>query len=344
MADYEKTVQLGHGSGGTMSHEIVQQVFLKHLRDPLLLALEDGAVLDDQRWLEPSDGRIAFTTDSYVVRPLVFPGGDIGKLAVCGTVNDLAMRGAIPRFMSVGYILEEGLSLQTLDRVVASMAQTAQAAGVRIVTGDTKVVDRGSADGVFINTAGIGTVPSGIEISATRAVAGDVILVSGAMGDHGLTIMTQREGLMFGGSLQSDCRPLASLVQVMLRCCPDIHVLRDPTRGGLASALNEVAEQSNVGIEINELAVPVHDAVRAASELLGLDPLYVANEGKLMAIVPDKHAQRVLGAMREHPDGAEAAVIGRVVASNPGRVVVETLLGTRRIVDMLAGEQLPRIC
>ena len=339
-----QVVLLAHGSGGTMGHDLVEQVFVKHLSNPTLDALEDASLLD----LTDGNGRLAgtpaMTTDSYVVQPIFFPGGDIGKLAVCGTVNDLSMRGAVPRYLSVGFILEEGLPLDELERVVVSMAATAKQAGVLIVTGDTKVVERGSADKLFINTAGIGLVPDGIALSASLAQAGDVILVSGSMGDHGLAIMTQREGLKFEGALRSDCAPLNGLVQDILAACPQAHVLRDPTRGGLATSLNEVAEQSQVGIEIDEMAIPVHAAVQAASELLGLDPLYVANEGKLVAIVPGDQAEAVLAAMRANTYGHEAAIIGQVVAEHVGQVALRTMLGTRRLLGMLAGEQLPRIC
>ena len=337
-------VMLAHGSGGTLGHELIERLFLKHLRDPTLGALEDASnlTLCGEDGVMP--GQPVFTTDSYVVQPLFFAGGDIGKLAVCGTVNDLAMRGARPLYLSVGFILEEGLPLDDLERIVASMAATAERAGVRIVAGDTKVVERGSADKLFINTAGIGLVPPGLSISAKGARPGDVVLINGAVGDHGLAIMTQREGLRFESSLASDCAPLNGLVDAMLATGAEIHVLRDPTRGGLATTLNELAGQSQVGIEIDETAVPLHEPVRVASELLGLDPLYVANEGKLVAIVPQQAAPLLLKAMRAHPEGREAAIIGRVGAKNPGRVVLRTVLGTRRLLDMLAGEQLPRIC
>jgi hydrogenase expression/formation protein HypE len=340
----EDIVLLAHGSGGTLGHALVSELFLKHLGNPALNALEDATLLDLLGIHCGSGARLAFTTDSYVVQPLFFPGGDIGKLAVCGTINDLAMRGATPLYLSAGFILEEGLSLTELERVAASMAATAREAGVAIVTGDTKVVERGSADGLFINTAGIGVVPAGVHISASAARPGDAVLLSGAVGDHGLAVMTQREGLRLEGALSSDCAPLHTLVRDMLCAAPDIHVLRDPTRGGLATTLNELAGQSGVGIEIDEAAVPVHESVSAASELLGLDPLYVANEGKLVAMVPEPSALTVLEAMRAHPYGREAALIGRVVPEHAGRVVLHTLLGTRRVLTMLAGEQLPRIC
>ncbi len=337
-------VLLGHGSGGLLSHELIERVFVRHLGNPILGTLEDASTIS----LADEQGRLpgtpVMTTDSYVIRPIFFPGGDIGKLSVCGTVNDLAMRGAVPLYLSAGFILEEGLPLADLERVVASMAATARDAGVRVVAGDTKVVEHGSADKLFINTAGIGLVPPGVQISASLARPGDVVLVNGAVGDHGLAIMTQREGLQFDSPLQSDCTPLASLVAAMLAVSPRIHVLRDPTRGGLATTLNELAQRSSVSIEIDEAAVPVHEPVRAAAELLGLDPLYVANEGKLIAIVAEEDVAPLLEAMRAHPDGHEAALIGRVMAEHPGRVVLRTAFGTRRLLDMLAGEQLPRIC
>jgi hydrogenase expression/formation protein HypE len=332
------TVLLAHGSGGLMAHELLQDVFLRHLGDCELGALEDAAVL------APLEGRLAMTTDSYVVQPLFFPGGDIGKLAVCGTVNDLAMRGARPLFLSVGFILEEGLSISELERVVASMADTARYAGVRVVAGDTKVVGRGGADRLFINTAGLGIVPEGINISAHNAQPGDRILVSGAMGDHGLAIMTQRHGLRFESPIRSDCAPLSGLVESMLAICPEMHVLRDPTRGGLAAVLNEIAGQSRVGIAIDEEAIPVHEPVAAACELLGLDPLYAANEGKLVAIAPAEAAEALLDVMHAHPLAAEASAIGDVTSMHVGSVVLRTALGTRRMLDMPAGELLPRIC
>jgi hydrogenase expression/formation protein HypE len=341
----DEVILIAHGSGGLLSHELVETLFLPHLGHP------DDA-LEDATEIDLGAGRVVMTTDSYVIRPIVFPGGDIGKLAVCGTVNDLAMRGARPLYLTAGFIIEEGLPLAELDRIVASMAETAALAGVRVVAGDTKVVEHGSADRLFINTAGVGVVPEGVCISAANARPGDVVLASGAMGDHGLAIMTQREGLRFDGQatlgqspLRSDCAPLNGLVADMLAAARGgIHVLRDPTRGGLATALNELAVASGVGITIDESAVPVHEAVRVASELLGLDPLYVPNEGKLTAIVTPEAAGVVLDAMRAHPLGGEAAVIGRVTDEHAGRVILRTPLGTHRLLDMLAGEQLPRIC
>jgi hydrogenase expression/formation protein HypE len=333
-------VTLAHGSGGVLSQELVEQVFVRHLSNDVLAGMEDAALVS----LGEHKGSIALTTDSFVVQPLFFPGGDIGKLSVCGTVNDLAMRGARPLFLTTGYIIEEGFPLADLDRIVASQGATARAAGVRIVAGDTKVVERGSGDGVFINTAGLGLVAEGVNISAANARPGDAVLLSGAVGDHGLAIMTRREGLQFSSPLASDCAPLNDLVARMLETCPDIHVLRDPTRGGVATALNELAQRSRVGIEIDEARISVHPPVAAAAELLGLDPLYVANEGKLIAIVPDECVDVLLAVMRSHAFGIEAAAIGRVVATNAGKVILRTTLGTRRLLDMLSGEQLPRIC
>ena len=352
-------ILLAHGSGGQLSHELVERLFLKYFNNPVLAQLDDAAVvrgrMEDGEWRLEVGGwklegggagvRLAFTTDSYVVDPIFFPGGDIGKLAVCGTVNDLAMSGAAPLYLSAGFILEEGLPLADLERVVASMAATARAAGVQIVTGDTKVVERGKADKLFINTAGIGTVPAGVELGSARVQPGDAVILSGTVGDHGVTIMSQREGLRFDAPLVSDCAPLHRLVASLLEVAPQaLHCLRDPTRGGLATVLNEVAGKSGVGIEIEECAVPVRDAVRAVCELLGLDPLYAANEGKLVAFVASPVAHEMLAVMRAHEYGQEAAIVGRVTGEHGGRVVLRTTLGARRILDMLAGEQLPRIC
>jgi hydrogenase expression/formation protein HypE len=342
-------ILLAHGSGGKLSHDLVQHLFLRSFSNPVLLQLDDSAVVEiPARNVppRPSFPRLAFTTDSYVVSPLFFPGGDIGKLAVCGTVNDLSMSGARPLWLSAGFIVEEGLPLADLERIVASMAATAEQAGVQIVTGDTKVVNRGSADRLFINTAGVGLVPPGVEIAGDRARPGDAVLLSGTIGDHGMTIMTQREGLQFDSPLHSDCAPLNGLVVDLLAALPlgTLHCLRDPTRGGLATTLNELAGRSGVGIEIDEAAIPVREAVRGACELLGLDPLYVANEGKLIAILAPEAAEAGLAAIRAHGYGQEAAIVGRVTDAHPGRVVLRTELGARRVLDMLTGEQLPRIC
>jgi hydrogenase expression/formation protein HypE len=353
----DEVILLAHGSGGKLSHDLVERLFLRYFDNPTLLQLDDAAVLPMPRMSgsahrspdhagQPANLRLAFTTDSYVVSPLFFPGGDIGKLAVCGTVNDLSMSGAHPLWLSAGFIIEEGLSLADLERIVASMASTAEEAGVQIVAGDTKVVDRGSADRLFINTAGVGVVAPDVEMGGDRARAGDVVLISGTIGDHGMTIMTQREGLQFDSPLVSDCAALNRMVASLLAAVPagSIHCLRDPTRGGLATTLNELAARSSVGIEVEEMAVPVRDAVRGSCELLGLDPFYVANEGKLVALVAPQAASAALTALRAHPLGGEASVIGQVTADHPGRVVLRTALGARRVLDMLVGEQLPRIC
>ena len=334
----QDTVLLGHGSGGKLSAALLQQIFLPAFHNPLLSRLEDQAVLDVER------GRLAFTTDSFVVKPLFFPGGDIGSLAVHGTVNDLAMGGAQPLALSAAFILEEGFSLADLRRVVDSMARAAENVGVPIVTGDTKVVERGCGDGVFINTTGLGVVAAGVDLSAANARPGDCVILSGSLGDHGITILTRRQGLELEGAIESDSAPLHTLVAAILAAAGDVRVMRDPTRGGLASTLNEIAVQSHAGIAIRETALPIHEGVRGACEVLGLDPLYVANEGKLVAIVPAASAEAVLAAMRRHPLGAEAAIIGEVVGRHPGLVTMHTPFGTTRIVDMLAGDQLPRIC
>jgi len=336
-------ILLAHGSGGTLSHDLVQRLFVRHFSNPALLHLDDSAVLE----IAGQTGlRLAFTTDSYVVSPLFFPGGDIGKLAVCGTVNDLSMSGAQPLWLSAGFIIEEGLPLADLEQIVASMATTAEQAGVHVVTGDTKVVDRGSADRLFINTAGVGVLSPGVQIGGERACPGDAVLLSGTIGDHGMTILTQREGLTFDSPLRSDCAPLNKLVASLLAAVGpgQVHVLRDPTRGGLATTLNEIAAASRAGIEIEEASIPVREAVRAACELLGLDPLYVANEGKLVALVEQGAAPQALAALRRDPLGVDAVLIGHVSDQHPGRVVLRTSLGARRVVNMLTGEQLPRIC
>lgn len=337
----QDAVLLAHGSGGKLTHDLIRNVFVRHFQNPLLDKRDDAAI-----WaLATSAGvRLALTTDSYVVQPIFFPGGDIGKLAVCGTVNDLAMVGAQPIYLTAGFIIEEGLPLADLERVVVSMAQTAREASVEIIAGDTKVVDRGSADSLFINTAGIGVVPAGISISGANAQPGDVVILSGPIGAHGLAILSQREGLHFSFPLSSDCAPLNGLVAAMLKADARIHCLRDPTRGGLATTLNELAIQSQVGIEIEEVCIPVPEGVQAACELLGLDPLYVANEGKLVAIVPAQAADSILAAMLSHQHGQQATMIGRVTAAHPGRVVLHTTLGAHRVLEMLTGAQLPRIC
>jgi len=332
-------VLLGHGSGGQLSAALMRDVI-----GPALAAASPGGPLNDAAVIEVAGQRLAFTTDSFVVSPLEFPGGDIGELAVNGTVNDLAMMGAQPLALSLAYVIEEGLPIEDLRKVTESVARAADRAGVRIVTGDTKVVGRGAADGLFVNTAGIGLVAPGVVVGADRAAAGDAVVLSGPIGLHGVAIMSIREGLDFEVEIASDTQPLNALVAAMLAACPGVQVLRDPTRGGLASALNEIAAASGVGIELREDSIPIPGPVRAACEMLGLDPLHVANEGKLVAIVPAEAAPAVLAAMRALPEGAEAVEIGRVVADHPAMVTVRTIVGSQRIVDMLVGEQLPRIC
>ncbi len=332
------TILLGHGSGGKLSAELVRDVFLPSLHNPVLARLDDQAIVNVQ------GQRLAFTTDSFVVQPLFFPGGNIGSLAVHGTVNDLAMGGAKPLFLSAAFIIEEGFSIEQLRRVVESMHRAAAEAGVEVVTGDTKVVEKGKGDGLFITTTGIGIVPEGLELSADRARPGDKVLLSGSIGEHGIAILAQRAGLEFETQIQSDSAALHSLVARMLEASRDIRCMRDPTRGGVSSTLNEIAQQSRVGIELEEESIPVREEVRGACELLGLDPLYVANEGKLIAIVAPDVADDVLRAMQEHPLGANAQMIGTVKKENPGLVIMRTPLGTTRVVDMLAGDQLPRIC
>ena len=333
----EDKILLSHGSGGRIAHELVERTFVEAFENPMLSRLDDSAVAD-------FSGRLAFTTDSYVVSPVFFPGGDIGRLAVCGTVNDLAMSGAEPLYLSLAFIIEEGLPLSELKRVVDSISLTAQEAGISIVTGDTKVVHRGSADKLFINTAGIGIIEEGIDISGGNASPGDRVLLSGPIGDHGMAVLSVREGLSFSTTLKSDCAPLNGLVADMLSACRDIHCLRDPTRGGLATTLNEIAGQSGASIRIDEESIPIREEVLAACEMLGLDPLYIANEGKLVAVVPAGDADRVLKAMRGNRYGREASVIGEVQAENAGRVAMKTRIGASRIVDMLTGDPLPRIC
>ncbi|WP_309639192.1 hydrogenase expression/formation protein HypE [Methylibium sp.] len=336
-------VTLAHGSGGKAMRNLIEDVFLGAFDNPLLSPLEDQAVMPLAGLAEHGD-RLAFTTDTYVVSPLFFNGGDIGTLAVAGTVNDLAVSGARPLYLSCGVVIEEGLPVETLRRVVASMKRVAAEAGVAIVTGDTKVVERGAADKLFINTAGIGVVPRGVAISAANARPGDVVIVNGTLGDHGTAILIARAQLALESDVPSDCQPLYSLVAAMLAACPDIHCLRDATRGGVATVLNEFAESSQVAIRIDETSLPLREDVKGACEILGLDPLYLANEGKLVAIVAPEAAPRVLAAMRAHPAGRGSAVIGQVAEEPRGMVVLRTGFGGDRIVDMLVGEQLPRIC
>ena len=331
-------IVLGHGSGGRLSAELLQDVFLPLFSNPVLDRMDDQAVI------EIGGSRLAFTTDSFVVQPVIFPGGDIGSLAVHGTVNDLAMGGAQPLFLSAAFILEEGFPTEMLRRIAASMAEAARAAGVMIVTGDTKVVEKGKGDGLFINTTGIGAIPEGVHLSANQARPGDRILLSGPIGDHGIAILAKREGLEFETEIVSDSAPLHDMVAAMLNASIEIRCMRDPTRGGVSSSLNEIAQRSGVTIQLEESEIPVRDQVKGACELLGLDPLYVANEGKLLAIVPREVAGGVLEAMRRHPCGAQAAMIGTVGDGRAGLVTMKTAFGSTRIVDMLAGDQLPRIC
>ena len=331
-------VLLGHGSGGKLSAELLNDVFLPAFGNPVLERLEDQAVVS------VNGARLAISTDSFVVKPLFFRGGNIGSLAVHGTVNDLAMGGAKPLWMSAAFILEEGLPIDTLQRIVSSMQEAAADAGVQIIAGDTKVVERGGADGVFINTTGIGRVREGIFLSANQAKPGDAILVSGTLGDHGIAILAEREGLQFETQVTSDSAALHTLVEALLEGTRKIRCMRDPTRGGLSSTLNEIAASSRVGMELEETAIPVREEVRGACEMLGLDPLYVANEGKMVAIVAASAAQDALRALQGHPLGKGARIIGRVTAEHAKMVVMRTPFGTTRIVDMLAGDQLPRIC
>ena len=334
----QPTVQLDHGSGGRATHELVQEVFAGAFRNEFLLEMNDSALVD------LDNGQVALTTDSYVVDPIIFPGGNIGSLAVHGTVNDLSMRGAKPLYLTAGFILEEGLALDILHLIVSSMAEAAREAGVLIVAGDTKVVEKGKADKIFINTAGVGVVPPGVNVAGQNARPGDVVLINGTIGDHGLAILCKREGLAFENEILSDSASLNGMVEKMLEVCPDIHVLRDPTRGGVATTLNEIAQQARVGIRLVEESLPVRKDVAGACEILGLDPLYVANEGKVLACVPHRKAEDVLQAMRSHPLGRRACRIGDVVADEVGCVFMATRIGGHRLVDMLRGEQLPRIC
>jgi hydrogenase expression/formation protein HypE len=331
-------VELAHGGGGTKTARLVETLFAPAFRNPHLEPLGDGAVV------AVGSERLAFTTDTFVVKPAFFPGGDIGSLAVHGTVNDLAMCGAEPLFLSAGYLLEEGFPLCDLERVVASMAAACAAVGVPLVTGDTKVVDRGKGDGIYVNTSGVGRVRDGVEVGPGRAAAGDAVIVSGPVGDHGIAVMAAREGIDFQTALLSDSAPVVAPVRALLDAVPDIHVLRDPTRGGLATALCEIALSSKVGIRLEEAAIPVRPEVQGACELLGFDPLYVACEGRFLAIVPAHRVDDALAAIRPQPGGEGARAIGAVVAEDPGRLVLRTRLGSHRLLERLSGEQLPRIC
>ena len=340
---HEEQVVMGHGSGGRMTHDLIQRVFLPCLSSPALLAGNDfGQVgLPEAAHL---GGSIIVSTDSHIVKPLFFPGGDIGRLAVCGTVNDVSMSGAIPLYLTAGFILEEGLPMELLKKAIESMQAAAAEAGVQIVAGDTKVVEKGKGDGLFINTAGIGWLPAGLQINGEQAKPGDMVLVSGTLGDHGIAVLAARGELGFETDVQSDVAPLNRMIQDLLKAAPHTHVLRDPTRGGLATTLNEIAKQSGVCIWLEETRLPVHPAVRAASEMLGFDPLYIANEGKLIVIVPAEEAGQALACLQQNKYGKNAARVGEVRSDPKGRVLLRTQIGGTRILDMLAGEMLPRIC
>lgn len=331
-------IQLAHGSGGKLSHDLVQQIMVPAFSNPALNTLHDGAQLP------VTSARLAFSTDSFVVKPRFFPGGDMGKLAICGTVNDVAMNGAVPVYLSAGFIIEEGFPIAELKAIVQSMSSTAAEAGVTIVTGDTKVVEKGAVDGIYINTAGIGFIPEGVEISPSRVKAGQTIILNGYLGDHSVAVMSERHGLTLPADIQSDCAPLGHLVQAILAAAPHTALLRDPTRGGLATTLNEIAGQAQVGIMIDENAIPVRPEVQAVCDILGFDPLYLANEGKLVAFVESQDTEAVLAAMRSQPYGRDARVIGSVTDRPAGQVGLRTAIGGVRLLDMLTGDQLPRIC
>jgi hydrogenase expression/formation protein HypE len=336
---HSEQIVMGHGAGGRMTHQLIQKAFLPAFDNKALRAGDDAAVLEAGPGVQ-----LSISTDAHVVWPLFFPGGDIGRLAICGTVNDVAMLGAKPLYLTAGFILEEGLSIETLQRVIASMKAAAEEAGVQVVAGDTKVVQKGKADGLYITTAGVGLVRPGLKVGGAQAKPGDVVILSGSIGDHGIAVLGARGELGFESSIQSDVAPLNHLIEAMMDASSNLHVLRDPTRGGLGTTLNEIASQSNVGIVLNEAAIPVHPDVNAACEMLGFDPLYIANEGKLIAIVPSEDADVVLAAMHRTRYGEEAVVIGQVTAEPHGRVLMKTAIGSQRVVDMLAGEMLPRIC
>ncbi len=331
-------VLLDHGSGGKISHSMFSDLILPLFDNPELSKQDDGATL------EMDHGKLAFSTDSYVVDPIFFPGGNIGDLAVNGTINDVSMCGAVPKYISVGLIIEEGLPISDLKKILTTMADSAKKAGVKIVTGDTKVVPRGKADKIFINTSGIGVIPENINVSGSNAKPGDMVIVSGTIADHGITILSSREGLKFDSDIQTDSAPLNKMVQSLIQSNCDIHVLRDPTRGGLGTTLNEIASQSNVSIKIDETKLPVRGAVQGTCELLGFDPLYIANEGKLICFVPEDQAKKALEIIQQDEFGKEAVIIGQVQENDPGKVFLQTTIGGLRLVDMLTGEQLPRIC
>jgi hydrogenase expression/formation protein HypE len=339
------TIVMGHGSGGKMMADLIKHLFAPAFNNVLLNQLNDSTIINIEEIIKSySSQRLAFTTDSFVVNPLFFPGGNIGDLSIHGTVNDLAMSGAKPLYLSAGFILEEGLPMDSLGIIVSSMAEACNRANVMIAAGDTKVVNKGNGDGIYINTAGVGIIPKGINISITNAVPGDVILVNGTLGDHGMAIMSVRAGLEFETTIQSDSAPLNGLVDDILEVTHDIHCLRDATRGGLAAVLNELVTASNIGVEITETAVPIKPEVNAACEMLGLDPFYIANEGKMVIVLPENKADEVLMAMRKHPLGKDAALIGKIVEDHKGMVTARTKIGGNRVVELPAGELLPRIC
>jgi hydrogenase expression/formation protein HypE len=331
-------ILLSHGSGGRLMHKLISDLFISNFSNPILNKLNDQAIIDI------NENRIAFTTDSYVVDPLFFPGGNIGELAVYGTVNDLSVGGAIPLYLSIGFIIEEGFDVSELEKIILSIKNACERAEVNIVTGDTKIVNKGKTDKIFINTSGIGIIPKDVDCSVENVKISDKIILSGTIGEHGMAIMTTREGIDIKNNIKSDCRPLNHLVKKMLDCSKKINCMRDPTRGGLATTLNEIAESAKTGIEIYEENIPVLESVKAACEILGFDPLYVANEGKLIAFVDCSIADDMLKVMRNHPDGKDAAIIGEVVENHPKKVILKTFIGGSRIIDMLSGEQLPRIC
>ncbi|MDF5715342.1 MAG: hydrogenase expression/formation protein HypE [Rhizonema sp. NSF051] len=336
-------ITLAHGSGGKAMRDLIDSIFVNTFDNPILSQLEDQATFNLATLLQYGD-RLAFSTDSYVVDPLFFPGSDIGELAVNGTVNDLAVSGAKPLYLSCSVILEEGLAVEMLQRVAESMQSAAKKAGVQIVTGDTKVVHRGAVDKLFINTTGIGVIPTGVNISAHNIQPGDAIIINGELGNHGTAILIARGELALETHVESDCQPLNGLVETILNVCPQVHAMRDATRGGLATVLNEFAQSSQVGIRLHEQSIPIREEVKGVCEILGLDPLYLANEGKLVVVVESKNAETVLSAMKSHPAGKDACIVGEVIAESPGIVFLQTTFGTERIIDMLVGEQLPRIC
>jgi hydrogenase expression/formation protein HypE len=339
---HDEQIIMGHGSGGGLTDRLIREVFMPYLGSP---ALQEGNDFAGVKLGENASSiRVAVSTDAHVITPLFYPGGDIGRLAVCGTVNDVSMSGAVPQYMSASFILEEGLPVETLVKVLESMRDAALEAGVQIIAGDTKVVEKGKADGLYITTTGVGLIPKGVRISGSQAKAGDAVLISGTLGDHGIAVLTARGGLGLESKVQSDQAPLNGLIQDCLKAAPHIHVLRDPTRGGLATTLNEIARQSQVGIQLEEETIPVRPEVTAVCELLGFDPLYVANEGKVIIILPEEEAPAALDALHSHPYGRDARRIGAVTEQPAGRVLLQTALGTRRILDVMMGEMLPRIC